>query len=54
MQLFYDLPGRLLFPRRQSWEQRKHAKAMVFTIAFSPAFGLVVAEVIRLAYDHKK
>lgn len=54
MQMFCDLIGRLLFPRRQSWEQRKQAKAMVFTIAFSLAFGLVVAEVIRLAYYHKK
>lgn len=50
MQMFYHLLGRLLFPRRQNWEQRKNARDMVFTVAFSLAFGLVMAVVIRTAY----
>jgi len=54
MQTLFDLLGRWFFPRRQSWEQRKNAKAMVFTVVFSLAFGLVMMEVMRLAYNHGK
>jgi hypothetical protein len=52
MQKFYDLLGRLLFPRQQGWERRKGAKAMLFTVVFSLVFGLIVAEVMRVAYHH--
>ncbi len=44
MELLYNLLGRLLFPRRQNWEQRKSAKILVLTVAFSLALGLVLAE----------
>jgi hypothetical protein len=54
MQMLYDLLGRLLFPRRQRWEQRKSAKAMMFTLAFSLTLGLVMAAVMRLMYNHGK
>ena len=52
MQMFYDLLGRLLFPRRQNWDQRRSAKVMLLTVVFSLAFGLVVAAVIRIGYSH--
>lgn len=54
MQMIYDLLGRLLFPRRQSWDQRKSAKVMLLTVVFSLAFGLIVAIVIRLGYAHAR
>ena len=54
MELIYNLLGRLLFTRRQDWHQRRSAKTLVLTIAFSVAFGLVMAEVIRFAYNHKR
>lgn len=52
MQTLYDLLGRLLFPRRQRWEQRKNAKAMVFTVIFSLVFGLIMAAVMQMKYHH--
>jgi len=54
MPKLYDLLGRLLFPRRQSWEQRKNAKTILFTLAFALTLGLAVAELIRLMYNHEK
>ena len=52
--MFYDLIGRLLFPRSQDWEQRKNAKILVLTVAFTLALGVVVAKVIRIAYNHQR
>jgi len=54
MQMLYDLLGRLLFPRRQSWEQRRNAKTLVLTLAFTLALGFVMAEMIRMIYNHQK
>jgi len=52
--MIYNLVGRLLFPRRQEWAQRKSAKTLVFTAAFSLALGVFLAEVIRMIYNHQK
>ncbi len=54
MELIYNLLGRMLFPRRQNWSQRRSAKIFVLTIAFSVTLGLVLAEVIRMIYVHRK
>ena len=54
MQRFYDLLGRMIFPRQQDWEQRKNAKILVFTVTFALALGFIMAAMIRLMYDHKK
>ena len=48
MHRLYDLLGRWLFPRQQSWQQRKSARTLVLTVAFTLAIGLVMAEAIRL------
>jgi len=54
MELIYNLLGRLLFPRRQEWHQRRSAKTFVLTVAFSMTLGLVLAEVMRMIYFHRK
>ena len=54
MQKFYDQLGRRLFPRRQDWAQRQGARILVFTVGFSLILGLVMGEVIRIMYDHKR
>ena len=54
MQLIYDQLGRLLFPRRQKWQQRQTAKLMVHTVAYSLVLGLAMAAVIYLMYSHRK
>ncbi len=54
MQLIYNLVGRLMFGRQQVWERRKNGKILVLTVAFSLALGLVLAEVLRLMYHHRK
>ena len=54
MQLIYDQLGRLLFRRRQRWQQRQHAKLLVHTVAFSLILGVIVAAVIYLMYNHRK
>jgi hypothetical protein len=54
MRRFYDFLGRLLFPRRQDWEQRRHARTFVFTVAFTLVFSLVMVEFIHLIYNHEK
>jgi hypothetical protein len=52
--MIYGWLGRRLFPRRQDWQQRQDAKILLHTVAFSLALGLVIAEMICLAYDHKR
>ena len=54
MHRLYDLLGRWLFPRQQSWQQRKSARTLVLTVAFTLAIGPVMAETIRLMYYHQK
>ena len=51
---FYHLVGRLFFPGRQNWEQRRNAKTLVLTMAFTLALGLVMAEIICIFYNHQK
>jgi len=54
MQMIYGWLGRRLFPRRQEWQQRQDAQILLHTVAFSLALGLVMAELIRFAYDHRR
>ena len=54
MQSWFYLLGRWLFPRQQEWEQRKSAKTLVLTLGFALTLGIIVAETLRLMYDHKK
>jgi len=54
VQTIFDLLGRWLFPRRQIWDQRKSAKTLVLTVAFSLAMGLILAELVRMMYYHTK
>jgi|GEM_PF-945482 len=53
MQLIYNWIGRLMFPRRQVWEQRQSAKTLMLTVAFALTLGLVLATVIRMMYNHR-
>jgi len=52
--MIYGWLGRRLFPRRQEWQQRQDAQILLHTVAFSLALGLVMAELIRFAYDHRR
>lgn len=52
MQMFYNLIGRVFFSRMQEWERRRTAKTMTFVVGFSFLFALVIAKVIRMAYNH--
>ena len=54
MQLIYDQLGRLLFRRRQKWQQRLNAKILVHTVVYSLVLGLAMAAVIYLMYNHRK
>jgi hypothetical protein len=54
MQLLYDLLGRVLFPRQQAWAQRRHAKTLVLTVAFTLGLGLILAKVLRMMYNHQR
>ena len=54
MQNLYDFVGRWLFSRQQDWEQRKSAKTLVLTVAFTLVFGAFMAEAIRMMYNHQK
>jgi hypothetical protein len=45
-----EIIGRKLFPRRQNWEQQRRTKTLVGTLAFSLAFGLVMAKVMEMIY----
>jgi hypothetical protein len=53
-QRIYEWLGRRLFPRRQDWQQRQDAKILAHTVAFSLTLGVVMAELIRYAYNHKR
>ena len=54
MQMLYNLLGRWLFPRQQSWAQRKNAKTLLWVVVFALVLGLAMAAVIRLMYNHTK
>ena len=58
MDLFFDkcfaLLGRIIFPRRQAWEQRRGAKIMSGVIAFALVLGLVVVTLIKMIYNKTK
>ncbi len=54
MDLFVDKcfawVGRVIFPRRQAWEQRRNAKIMFGVVSFGLLLGLVVATLIKIIY----
>jgi hypothetical protein len=54
MQMIYNLVGWLLFRRQQEWEQRKNGKLLVLVTAFFLAAGLILAEALRMMYNHRK
>lgn len=45
----YDLIGRILFPRQQAWQARRHARQLVAALLVAVIFGLVVGALIWLA-----
>ena len=54
MEKLFNLIGRWIFPHQQEWEQRRSARTLMLTLTFALTLGLVLAEMIRLMYDHKK
>ena len=50
----FSLLGRIIFPRRQPWEQRRNAKIMSGVIAFAFVLGTVVMVLIKLIYNKTK
>ena len=49
----FSVLGRVFFPRRQAWEQRRNAKIMFGVIAFSLTLGLVLMFIIRMIYNKR-
>ena len=47
----FALMGRILFPRRQAWEQRRNAKLFFGVVAFSAMLGMVVYLLIKMIYN---
>ena len=52
--MFYQLIGRLVYPRQQNWAQRKNAKILVLTVAFTLMLGCVMAKLFHIIYNHQK
>lgn len=50
----FALLGRVIFPRRQEWEQRRNAKLLFGVLAFSILLGLVVMVLIKMIYNKTK
>ena len=50
----FALLGRIIFPRRQPWEQRRNAKIMFGVLAFALALGTVVMTLIYMIYNKTK
>lgn len=50
----FALVGRIIFPRRQEWEQRRNAKILFGVLAFSLLLGFVVAKIIKMIYFKTK
>lgn len=46
--------GRVLFPQRQAWEQRRNAKIFFGVVAFSVVLGVVVMTFIKMIYNKTK
>ena len=46
--------GRILFPKRQDWDQTKSAKLLVLVLSFSLVLAVVVAKLIRMMYNHSR
>ena len=51
---FFFFLGRMLFPRKQDWEQTRSAKTLVLVVGFSVVVALVVAKIIKMMYYHSK
>jgi hypothetical protein len=54
MNRFFAIVGKLFFPRSQDWERQRNARVMVFVVAFSLAFALVIAKVFQMMYNSVK
>jgi len=54
MEMFYNFIGKVFFSRMQDWERRRTAKTMTFVVGFSVIFALIIAKVIKLAYNHTR
>ena len=46
--------GRIIFPRRQPWEQRRSAKIMFGVLGFALLLGAVVMTLIYMIYNKTK
>jgi hypothetical protein len=53
-EMFYDLLGRLLFPRQPRWKRRKKVKTTLLTLAFAVTLGSVLATAISLMNLHSR
>ena len=52
--MLYSLIGRLFYPRQQSWAQRKYAKILVLTVAFTLTLNFVMVKIFHIIYNHQK
>ena len=50
----FSLLGRIIFPRREPWQQRRGAKIMFGVIAFALALSAVVLFLIYSIYNKTK
>ena len=46
--------GRMIFPRRQEWEQRRNAKIVFGVVSFSLILGLTLAKLMKMIYIKTK
>jgi hypothetical protein len=53
-EICFTLLGRVLFPRRQAWQQRRDAKILSGVIFFSLMLGTVVMTMIKMIYFKTK
>ncbi len=54
LERFFALLGRVIFPRRQEWEQRRNAKLVCGVLTFSIILGLAVMKLIKMIYFKTK
>jgi hypothetical protein len=50
----FAVVGKIVFPRRQSWRQRRDAKILCCVLLFSILLGAVVMTLIKVIYFKTK
>ena len=54
LEKFCALLGKIVFPRRPAWQQRRNGKIVFGVLAFSLVLGWIVMKIIRVLYYKTK